>query len=64
MESILTAPNKSKIADMAAIWKIVTPPYLCCRSTDFDAIYHGDAYWRLTAARPFNQDGGGISATV
>jgi len=39
-------------------------PYLCNRLTDFDEIWHDDAYWSLTADRPLKfeilkfQDGG------
>jgi len=34
---------------MAAILKTVKLPYLCSRSTDFDEIWHDDAYWPPTA---------------
>ena len=36
----------------AAILKTVKSPYLCNRLTDFDEIWHDDAYWSLTADRP------------
>jgi len=34
--------------------KTVKSPYLCNRVTGFDEIWHGDAYWPLTADRPLN----------
>jgi len=37
---------------MAAILKTVKSPYLCNRLTDFDKIWHNDAYWPPTAERP------------
>ena len=36
----------------AAILKTVKSPYLCNRLTDFDEIWHDDAYWPATAERP------------
>ena len=36
----------------AAILKTVKSPYLCSRSTDFDEIWHDDAYWPPTVERP------------
>ena len=32
--------------------KTVKSPYLCNRLTDFDEIWHDDAYWSSTAERP------------
>jgi len=36
--------QKSKMAN-TAILKTIKLPYLCNRSTHFDVIWHGDAYW-------------------
>ena len=36
----------------AAILRTVKSPYLCSRLTDFDEIWHGDAYWPPTADQP------------
>ena len=36
----------------AAILKMIKSSYLCNRLTDFDEIWHGDAYVPLTADRP------------
>jgi len=36
----------------AAILKTVKSPNVCNRSTDFDEIWHDDAYWPPTADRP------------
>ena len=36
----------------AAILTTVKSPYLCSRLTDFDEIWHDDAYWPSTAQRP------------
>jgi len=36
----------------AAILKTVKLPYLYNRLSDFDEIWHGDAYWPTTADRP------------
>ena len=36
----------------AAILKTVKSPYVCNRLTDFDEIWHNDAYWPPTAERP------------
>jgi len=36
----------------AAILKTVKSPYLVTGLTDFDEIWHDDAYWSLTADRP------------
>ena len=51
----LTAPiikkfefHKSKMA-LAAILRTVKSPYLCSRLTDFDEIWHHDAFWTPTA---------------
>jgi len=56
--SLLTAPNV-KISNFvnprwqtAAILKTVKSPYLCNRLTDFDEMWHHDAYWLPTAERP------------
>ena len=43
--------HKSKMRT-AAILKTVKSPYLCNRLTDFDEIWHDDAYWPSTAERP------------
>ena len=55
---LLTSPTvkkfefqKSKMAD-AAILTAVKSPYLCSRLTDFDEIWHDDAFWHSTAERP------------
>jgi len=32
--------------------KTVNSPYLCNRLTDFDKIWHDDAYWPRTEERP------------
>jgi len=56
--------SKTKMA-AAAILKTVKSLYLLNRLTDFDEIWHGDAYWPSTGDRPLkfrifkNQDGGG-----
>ena len=36
----------------AAILRIVKSPYLCSRLTDFDEIWHDDAYWAPASDRP------------
>ena len=36
----------------AAILTTVKSPYFCSRLTDFDEIWHDDAYWPSTAERP------------
>jgi len=47
----LTAPTLKKLNfkhprwRTATILKTVKSPYLCNRLTDFDEIWHGDAYW-------------------
>jgi len=46
------APNKSKMADGRHFEKTVKSPYLCNRLTDFDEIWHGDAYWTPAANQP------------
>ena len=44
------ATNKSKMADGRHFSKKpVKSPYLCNRVTDFDEIWHNDAYWPPTA---------------
>jgi len=54
----LTAPTVKKIEfknprwRTAAILKTVKSPYLGTGLTDFDEIWHDDAYWSLTADRP------------
>jgi len=55
---LLTAPtvknfefHKSKMTDDAAILKTVKSLYLCNRLTDFDEIWHDDAYWPPTAEK-------------
>ena len=55
---LLTAPtvknfefHKSKMADGRHFEKTVKSPYLCNRLTDFDEIWHDDAYWPPAAER-------------
>jgi len=38
----------------AAILKTVKPTYLCNRLTDFDEIWHSDAYWSPAPGVKFN----------
>ena len=54
--ALLTAPtvknfefHKSKMADGRHFEKTVKSLYLCNGLTDFDEIWHDDAYWPLTA---------------
>ena len=56
--AFLTAPtvknlefHKFKMAD-GAILKTVKSPYVCNRLTNFDEIWHDDAYWPPTTERP------------
>jgi len=44
--------QKSKMADGRHFAKSVKSPYLGSGSTNFDEIWHDDAYWSLTADRP------------
>ena len=56
---LLTAPTVKKIrisqiqdgVRTAAMLKTVKSPYLCNCLTDFDEIWHDDAYWPPTAER-------------
>jgi len=45
-------PRNPRWRTAAMLKKKVKSPYLCNRLTDFDEIWHDDAYWSPTADRP------------
>jgi len=45
-------PTNPKWRTAAILKKTVKALYLYNRSTDFDEIWHGDAYWPLAADQP------------
>jgi len=46
------SPSNPRWWTAAILKKTVKSPYLCNRLTDLD-IWHGDAYWPISADRPF-----------
>jgi len=48
---LLTAPTVKNFEFHKSI-KTVKSPYVCNRLTDFEEIWHDDAYWSPTAERP------------